>query len=76
MGERMIRDVAAAHQIHWSALRYFNVAGTAERELAGRGEINLIPKVFRAIASDQHPKIYGKRLSDPGRNVHPRLRPC
>lgn len=65
MCEQMIRDVAAAHQITWSALRYFNVAGTAERELADRGENNLIPKVFRAITSDQHPKIYGNNYPTP-----------
>lgn len=65
MCEQMIRDVAAAHAISWSALRYFNVAGTAEPRLADRGENNLIPKVFRAITSDQRPKIYGNAYPTP-----------
>ncbi|MCV7303081.1 UDP-glucose 4-epimerase GalE [Mycobacterium barrassiae] len=65
MGEQMIRDVAAAHRISWSALRYFNVAGTAEPRMADRGENNLIPRVFRAITSGVRPKIYGNTYPTP-----------
>ena len=65
MCEQMIRDVAAAHQINWSALRYFNVAGTAVPELADRSENNLIPRVFRAITSGQHPKVFGNTYPTP-----------
>ena len=59
MGEQIIFDVAAAHGLSWSALRYFNVAGAALSELADRGENNLIPKVFRAISSAVPPKVFG-----------------
>ncbi|MCH9667208.1 MAG: UDP-glucose 4-epimerase GalE [Actinomycetia bacterium] len=65
MCEQMIRDVAAAHRLNWSALRYFNVAGTAEPELADRGENNLIPRVFRAITSRVPPKIFGDSYPTP-----------
>lgn len=65
MCEQMIRDVAAAHQIRWSALRYFNVAGAAERRLADRGRSNLIPRVFGAITSGRRPKIYGNNYPTP-----------
>lgn len=65
MGEQMIHDVAAAHRINWSALRYFNVAGTAEARLADGGENNLIPKIFRAITAGQCPKIYGNTYPTP-----------
>lgn len=63
--EQMIRDVAMAHEIKWSALRYFNVAGATESRLADRGENNLIPKVFRAIASGTRPQVYGDNYPTP-----------
>ncbi|MGE2714596.1 UDP-glucose 4-epimerase GalE [Mycolicibacterium litorale] len=59
MCERMLCDVAAAHNLSWAALRYFNVAGSAEPHLADRGETNLIPKVFRAISTGVAPKVFG-----------------
>ncbi|WP_099039549.1 UDP-glucose 4-epimerase GalE [Mycobacterium neglectum] len=65
IGEQIISDVAAAHGLSWSALRYFNVAGAAASELADRGENNLIPKVFRAISSDVHPKVFGDDYPTP-----------
>ncbi|OBI72377.1 UDP-glucose 4-epimerase GalE [Mycobacterium sp. E740] len=65
MCEQMIRDVAAAHDLNWSALRYFNVAGAADPQLADRGENNLIPKVFRAISSGVPPQVYGDSYPTP-----------
>ncbi|OBB35359.1 UDP-glucose 4-epimerase GalE [Mycobacterium sp. 852002-51961_SCH5331710] len=65
IGEQMLSDVAAAHGISWSALRYFNVAGSAAPELADRGENNLIPRVFRAISSGVNPKVYGADYPTP-----------
>ncbi|KMO84782.1 UDP-glucose 4-epimerase GalE [Mycolicibacterium chubuense] len=59
MCEQMIRDVAAATALDWVALRYFNVAGAADPDLADRGENNLIPRVFRAICSGVPPQIFG-----------------
>lgn len=61
MCEQMIRDAAAAADLDWVALRYFNVAGAAHPELADRGESNLIPRVFRAICSGVPPQVFGDR---------------
>jgi UDP-glucose 4-epimerase len=65
MCERMLRDVAAAHNLSWAALRYFNVAGSAEPRLADRGESNLIPRVFRAISTGVSPKVFGDTYPTP-----------
>lgn len=65
MCEQMVRDVSAAHDFNWSALRYFNVAGAADPQLADRGENNLIPKVFRAISSGARPQVYGDNYPTP-----------
>lgn len=65
MCEQMIHEVATAHGISWSALRYFNVAGAAEVHLADTGENNLIPRVFRAITSGLPPQIYGQDYPTP-----------
>ncbi|MCV7026354.1 UDP-glucose 4-epimerase GalE [Mycolicibacterium novocastrense] len=65
IGEQLLSDVAAAHGLSWSALRYFNVAGAATPELADRGENNLIPRVFRAISSGVHPKVFGADYPTP-----------
>lgn len=65
MGEQIISDVAEAHGLSWAALRYFNVAGAAAPELADRGENNLIPKVFRAVSSGVHPKVFGDDYPTP-----------
>ncbi len=65
IGEQLLSDVAAAHGLSWSALRYFNVAGAATPELADRGENNLIPMVFRAISSGVHPSVFGADYPTP-----------
>jgi UDP-glucose 4-epimerase len=59
MSEQMIKDVAAAEDLDWVSLRYFNVAGAVRPALADRGENNLIPMVFRAITSGKRPRIFG-----------------
>lgn len=59
MGERMIRDTAATSELSWASLRYFNVAGAGDPCLADRGENNLIPRVFRAVAEGTPPQIFG-----------------
>ena len=48
MSEQMICDTAAAEQLNWVCLRYFNLAGTVSSQLGDRGENNLIPRVFRS----------------------------
>jgi UDP-glucose 4-epimerase len=59
MSEQMLHDVAAAENLNWAALRYFNVAGAVSPTLADRGENNLIPRVFRAVTTGVRPQIFG-----------------
>lgn len=59
VGERMVADVGRAAGLRWAALRYFNVAGAAVPALGDRGEANLVPMVFRRLASRQAPRIFG-----------------
>ena len=58
-GEWMTSAVAERHG--WSAmsLRYFNVAGAGDDDLADPGVFNLIPLVFRALDNQQAPKVFG-----------------
>ena len=65
MSEQMIRDTAAAEQLNWVCLRYFNVAGAVSSQLGDRGENNLIPRVFRALTSGTNPKIFGGNYPTP-----------
>jgi UDP-glucose 4-epimerase len=60
VGEWMLRDLATAHpQLRWSALRYFNVAGTASPELADRSVANLVPMTFERLSSGRNPQLFG-----------------
>jgi UDP-glucose 4-epimerase len=65
MSEQMIRDTAAAEELSWVCLRYFNVAGAVDSRLADRGENNLIPRVFRALTSGVNPQIFGDDYPTP-----------
>jgi UDP-glucose 4-epimerase len=59
-GEWAVRRHAEAAGLRWSALRYFNVAGTASARLADRGATNLLPLVMRAANGDDGPvKVFG-----------------
>lgn len=58
-GEWMLREVAAAHTLRHTSLRYFNVAGAAGPELGDTGVFNLIPMVFRRISRGEAPLIFG-----------------
>ena len=80
MTEIMLHDVAAAHGMNYVVLRYFNVAGAdplgahrachrrrdASAEDRGRGR-------HRPARQDRRVR---HRLSDAGRQLHPRLHPC
>lgn len=59
IGEHMLRDVAAAEDLAWIALRYFNVAGAGAPELGDRSVSNLIPLVFQALTSGRNPQLFG-----------------
>jgi UDP-glucose 4-epimerase len=63
--ERILRDVATADGIGWLALRYFNVAGALEPELADDAVSSLIPKAFAALDADLPPVIYGDDYPTP-----------
>ena len=63
-GEWAVKSEARARAVAGSALsfvllRYFNVAGAASPLLGDTSVANLIPLVFRAIAMQQRPKIFG-----------------
>jgi len=53
MMEWMLADIAAAHNLKWVSLRYFNAAG-ADADIGEMHdpETHLIPNVFRAIDKD------------------------
>ena len=64
-GEWMTSAVAERHG--WSAmsLRYFNVAGAGDADLADPGVFNLIPLVFRALDNQQPPQVFGDDYPTP-----------
>ena len=60
MTEYMLRDAAAAHSFHYTALRYFNVSGADPRGRAGQstpGATHLI-KVACETALGKRPRIH------------------
>jgi UDP-glucose 4-epimerase len=59
VGERMVEAVAAATDLRYANLRYFNVAGSAEPSLADRGRSNLVPMVFEQLSAGRAPRIFG-----------------
>lgn len=59
VGEWMIRDAAVSGPLRAISLRYFNVAGAAQPELADRAVLNLIPMVFQKMAEGKNPLIFG-----------------
>ena len=65
IGEWLARDVAVATDMRVISLRYFNVAGAAAPELGDPGVFNLIPLVFRALASGEPPQVFGADYPTP-----------
>jgi UDP-glucose 4-epimerase len=63
--ERMIHDLGLATGLQWVSLRYFNVAGAAQPELADGGVFNLIPLVFQAVSQGRAPRIFGADYPTP-----------
>jgi UDP-glucose 4-epimerase len=59
IGEWLMRDVAAAHELDWVSLRYFNVAGAGAPELGDTGVFNVIPLIFRALTTGRAPRVFG-----------------
>jgi UDP-glucose 4-epimerase len=65
IGEQMISEVAAASGLRHVSLRYFNVAGAAQPELADRGATNLVPMVFQKLTAGAAPQIFGDDFPTP-----------
>lgn len=59
VGEWMARDAGIAWGLSWTALRYFNVAGSGADELGDNSVGNLIPMVFGALDRGDRPQIFG-----------------
>ena len=58
----MLRDHAAAHGLHYAALRYFNAAGADLEGILGENhdpETHLIPLALRAAAGDAPLQVFG-----------------
>jgi UDP-glucose 4-epimerase len=65
IGEQMISEVAAATGLRQVSLRYFNVAGSVQPELADRGASNLVPMVFQRLTAGVAPQIFGDDFPTP-----------
>jgi len=63
--EQMLADAAHAHDLQYTILRYFNVAGAASDELGDRAVLNLIPLVFQAMSQDRPPTVFGTDYPTP-----------
>lgn len=65
IGEWLIRDVARAHGLNQTSLRYFNVVGSGSDDLYDTSPHNLFPLVFDALASGRTPRINGIDYATP-----------
>jgi len=65
VGEWMARDAGVAWGLSWTALRYFNVAGSQSDDLGDSSVANLIPMVFRALDRGERPRIFGDDYPTP-----------
>ncbi len=80
MTEIMLTDVAAAYDLRYVTLRYFNVAGADPKLRTGQstvGATHLI-KVAVETALGKRPdiEVYGTDYDTTGRHLHSRLYPC
>ncbi len=55
-GEWLVRAAGRAHGIATVCLRYFNVAGAADPELADTGVFNVVPMVFDRLTRGEAPR--------------------
>lgn len=65
IGEWLLRDQAAATELHHTSLRYFNVVGSGTPELADTSPHNLFPLVLDALAEGRTPRINGDDYATP-----------
>lgn len=64
-GEWLLREVASAHDLRHTSLRYFNVAGAGHPSLGDPGVANLVPLVFRRLSAGRPPQVYGDDYPTP-----------
>lgn len=65
IGEWLIRDVARAHGLRHTSLRYFNVVGSGSPDLYDTSPHNLFPLVFDALVAGRTPHINGDDYPTP-----------
>ncbi|MEP9382536.1 UDP-glucose 4-epimerase GalE [Nocardioides sp. KR10-350] len=65
IGEWLIADVARAHGLRHTSLRYFNVVGSGRADLFDSSPHNLFPLVFDALAKERTPAIFGDDYPTP-----------
>jgi UDP-glucose 4-epimerase len=65
IGEWLLRDVATAHGLRHTSLRYFNVVGSGTPDLVDTSPHNLFPLVFDALANGRTPRINGADYDTP-----------
>jgi len=65
IGEWLIADVARAHGLRHTSLRYFNVVGSGTPTLYDTSPHNLFPLVFDALAHGRTPRINGDDYDTP-----------
>ncbi|MGW6195951.1 UDP-glucose 4-epimerase GalE [Kribbella sp. NPDC055110] len=59
IGEWLLRDQAAATELHHTSLRYFNVVGSGDPTVYDASPYNLFPIVCDLLAQGKVPQIYG-----------------
>ncbi|TCC27466.1 UDP-glucose 4-epimerase GalE [Kribbella speibonae] len=59
IGEWLLRDQAAATDLHHTSLRYFNVVGSGDPTVYDASPYNLFPIVCDLLTKDKVPQIYG-----------------
>ena len=57
--EWLIRDAAAAQELSWLSLRYFNVCGAGSPLLGDPGTANLLQLTLQALTRGVRPKVFG-----------------
>lgn len=58
-GEQLLAAAARAYQLGVISLRYFNVVGAAEPDLADTGAYNLVPLAFQALRAGADLGVFG-----------------
>lgn len=65
IGEWLLRDCATAHGLRHTSLRYFNVVGSASKDLFDASPHNLFPVVFDMLYRGETPRINGDDYPTP-----------